>query len=52
VSTDAAIQVTGLRKSYGEVAAVRGIDFRVEPGISAVFLKGERINRPDLFKQE
>jgi ABC-2 type transport system ATP-binding protein len=28
----AAIAVSGLRKSYGEVQAVRGIDFQVEPG--------------------
>ena len=30
--TEAAIQVTGLRKSYGDLEAVRGIDFNVQPG--------------------
>ena len=30
--SEAAIQVTGLRKSYGELEAVRGIDFQVQPG--------------------
>jgi ABC-2 type transport system ATP-binding protein len=30
--TDAAISVRGLRKSYGNVEAVRGIDFEVESG--------------------
>jgi ABC-2 type transport system ATP-binding protein len=28
----AAIEATGLRKSYGDVQALRGIDFRAEPG--------------------
>ena len=28
----AAVEVRGLRKSYGQVQAVRGIDLRVEPG--------------------
>ncbi len=28
----AAVEVRGLRKSYGSVQAVRGIDLRVEPG--------------------
>ncbi len=34
----AAIEVTGLEKRYGEVEAVRGIDFRVEPGETFGFL--------------
>jgi ABC-2 type transport system ATP-binding protein len=34
----AAIEVTGLQKRYGEVEAVRGIDFRVEPGETFGFL--------------
>lgn len=31
-STEAVIQVRGLRKSYAELEAVRGIDFEVKPG--------------------
>jgi ABC-2 type transport system ATP-binding protein len=34
----AAIEVAGLEKRYGEVAAVRGVDFRVEPGETFGFL--------------
>ena len=34
----AAVEVTGLEKRYGEVEAVRGIDFRVEPGETFGFL--------------
>ncbi|HEY6747980.1 MAG TPA: ATP-binding cassette domain-containing protein, partial [Mycobacteriales bacterium] len=34
----AAVEVTGLKKRYGEVEAVRGIDFRVEPGETFGFL--------------
>ena len=34
----AAVEVTGLQKRYGEVEAVRGIDFRVEPGETFGFL--------------
>ena len=26
------IEVTGLQKNYGELAAIRGIDFTVQPG--------------------
>jgi ABC-2 type transport system ATP-binding protein len=32
MGSEAAIQVTGLRKAYGENEAVRGIDFEVAPG--------------------
>jgi ABC-2 type transport system ATP-binding protein len=32
VSTTAAIRVRGLRKSYGEHEALRGVDFEVQPG--------------------
>jgi ABC-2 type transport system ATP-binding protein len=32
VSVDAAVETEGLRKSYGEVNALRGIDLRVEAG--------------------
>jgi ABC-2 type transport system ATP-binding protein len=32
VTSDSAISVSGLRKSYGEQEAVRGIDFEVAPG--------------------
>jgi ABC-2 type transport system ATP-binding protein len=31
-ATSAAISVQGLKKSYGEVQAVKGIDFEIEPG--------------------
>jgi ABC-2 type transport system ATP-binding protein len=34
----AAVEVTGLEKRYGEIEAVRGIDFRVEPGETFGFL--------------
>ncbi len=34
----AAIEVTGLEKRFGDVEAVRGIDFRVEPGETFGFL--------------
>jgi ABC-type multidrug transport system ATPase subunit len=32
VSVDAAVETEGLRKSYGEVDALRGVDLRVEAG--------------------
>jgi ABC-2 type transport system ATP-binding protein len=32
VSSDAAVETEGLRKSYGEVDALRGVDLRVEAG--------------------
>src|ERR1035438_5100905 len=31
-ATSPAISVQGLKKSYGEVEAVRGIDFEIQPG--------------------
>ena len=34
----AAIEVRGLRKSYGDIEAVRGVDFDVEPGETFGFL--------------
>jgi ABC-2 type transport system ATP-binding protein len=34
----AAVEVVGLEKRYGEVEAVRGVDFRVEPGETFGFL--------------
>src|SRR5580698_3941319 len=34
----AAVQVSGLTKSYGEIEAVRGIDFAVAPGETFGFL--------------
>ena len=34
----AAVEVAGLEKRYGEVEAVRGVDFRVEPGETFGFL--------------
>jgi ABC-2 type transport system ATP-binding protein len=34
----AAVEVVGLEKRYGEIEAVRGIDFRVEPGETFGFL--------------
>ena len=34
----AAVEVTGLEKRFGEVEAVRGVDFRVEPGETFGFL--------------
>lgn len=36
--TDPIIRVTGLRKSFGEVQAVRGVDFVVAPGELFAFL--------------
>jgi len=32
ISTSPAISVSGLKKSYGEVEAVKGIDFEIQPG--------------------
>jgi len=34
----AAVEVVGLEKRYGEVEAVRGVDFRIEPGETFGFL--------------
>jgi ABC-2 type transport system ATP-binding protein len=39
---DAAISVQGLRKSYGDFEAVRGIDFDVAQGRSVRFARTER----------
>jgi ABC-2 type transport system ATP-binding protein len=37
-TTTAAIEATGLTKSYGKVRAVRGLDLRVQPGEIVAFL--------------
>jgi ABC-2 type transport system ATP-binding protein len=37
-SREAAVEVAGLEKRYGDVEAVRGVDFRVEPGETFGFL--------------
>src|SRR3954454_16377340 len=38
IEQPAAVEVTGLEKRYGEVDAVRGIDFDVRPGETFGFL--------------